>query len=92
MSTQRGLPRDTAADVHGLLEETFGGYYTGFEDYVTSDLPWHEWRFGGTLGFGGKLHLSPLRMYVGCYPEDCTPENDALIERVNRRLAEMWGS
>lgn len=85
------LERETAARVRGLLEETFGGYYTAFEDYMTSDLPWHEWRFQGSLGFGGKLHFNGMRLYVGCYPEDRTPENDALIDRVNSRLREMHG-
>lgn len=87
------LDRDTAAHVRGLLEETFGGHYDGFERYFTEPHPFacHEWRFQGSLGFGGKLYLSLGRLHVSCYPEYRTPERDALIERVNRRLEELTG-
>lgn len=46
-----------------------------------------EHRFGGLLGFGGKLHWAHGRLYVSCYQEDRTPERAAMIERANARLA-----
>ncbi|GGM52605.1 hypothetical protein ACFFX1_55460 [Dactylosporangium sucinum] len=45
-----------------------------------------EFRFMGSLGFGGKLYVEPGRWRVGCYPEDLTPERAAVIERVNAVL------
>lgn len=53
-----------------------------------------EWRFGGSLGFGGKFWADTLgkRHYITCYPEDSTPEREKLIREVNARLAalEWW--
>lgn len=85
----RRLDGAFAARVRALLEDEFGGYYAGFEDYLTSDCPWHEWRFGGSLGTGGKLHFNARKLYVGCYPEDRTAVNDGLIDSVNTRLEAM---
>lgn len=50
-----------------------------------------EFRFMGTLGFGGKLHVTRRvpRLRVDCYPEDLTPERAETIERTNRVLAEL---
>lgn len=72
------------------VNDAFGpGYWDGFEDYMATDLPWHEWRFGGQLGFGGKVNLGGGRLYVSCYPEDRSPGIDLGIERLNERLAEV---
>lgn len=46
-----------------------------------------EWRIQGELGFGGKFR--PSRWTVDCYREDITPERAQIIERTNRRLAEL---
>lgn len=60
-----------------------------------------EFRFCGKLGFGGKFHMHPTsfampnartgdyRAYVSCYPEDRTPECEALIEAANERLTKL---
>ncbi len=48
-----------------------------------------EWRFCGLLGFGGKFRTDHDRVYVDCYPEDRTPERDALMEKINQLLKEM---
>lgn len=47
-----------------------------------------EFRFQGALGFGGKIWADRIqpRMWVSCYPEDRTPERDAMIDRANQRL------
>lgn len=42
-----------------------------------------EFRFMGCLGFGGKFYNCNRRWYVGCYPEDETPERLEKINRVN---------
>ena len=42
-----------------------------------------EWRFGGHLGFGGKLWRLRNTLSVDCYAEDRTPERQLIIERTN---------
>ena len=54
--------------------------------------PVTEYRFIGALGFGGKFWINDGRLYVTCYREDETPERLAMIERANRRLAELDGA
>jgi hypothetical protein len=51
-----------------------------------------EFRFQGHLGFGGKIHRNSNRnalFYVDYYPEDKTPERDAMQDNANTRLAEI---
>lgn len=49
-----------------------------------------EFRFQGSLGFGGKLyHSSNGHDRVDCYPEDATPERRTAIVRANARLREL---
>lgn len=45
-----------------------------------------EWRFRGSLGFGGKLYVEPDRWRVDCYCEDLTPERAETIRYVNAAL------
>ena len=45
-----------------------------------------EWRFQGSLGFGGKFWHNEGRWYISCYPEDSTREIKATIEKVNAHL------
>lgn len=53
----------------------------------SGDAPTREWRFCGSLGFGGKFRFP--RMTVDCYPEDKTPERLKAIEVTNAHLAEL---
>src|ERR1700738_5082838 len=51
---------------------------------------YHEYRFMGALGFGGKFRNNGNRdntPYVDCYPEDETPARLRMIEAANVRLA-----
>lgn len=49
----------------------------------------NEFRFMGTLGFGGKVWSGrgTRPPYVTCYPEDRTPERDQTISVVNQKLS-----
>jgi hypothetical protein len=61
-------------------------------DFVTSFLRNRrltEWRFGGTLGMGGKFWRYDGRYYVTCYPEDRTGSRIDTIDRVNHLLATL---
>jgi hypothetical protein len=51
-----------------------------------------EYRFGGVLGFGGKIFLSLDRVYITQYLEDETVETRWLIARANRLIAEYCSS
>jgi hypothetical protein len=53
-----------------------------------------EYRFCGALGFGGKFRNNGNHdntPYVDCYPKDETPARLVMIERANKRLAELFG-
>ncbi|WP_426513135.1 hypothetical protein ACPPVO_22415 [Dactylosporangium sp. McL0621] len=45
-----------------------------------------EFRFMGSLGFGGKLYVEPRRWRVSCYREDETPERVEAIRVTNEAL------
>ena len=64
--------------------------------WTTQD--WYEWRFGGNLGFGGKLwrekrgfygegHVSNLR--VSCYSEHDCEKTEKIVENTNRELVKI---
>ncbi len=59
-------------------------------DFVQTFLntPCREYRFIGTLGFGGKFWRMQRRYYVSCYPEDidATGERRIAIAKVNQLL------
>ncbi len=61
---------------------------SSFISYMTLDDVWggHEWRFGGALGFGGKLYSNAGRVYVSYYPEDMTEELDSIVSEVNEAI------
>lgn len=45
-----------------------------------------EYRFMGSLGFGGKFWLHRDGMHVSCYREDLTPAREATIAETNIAL------
>lgn len=59
-----------------------------FLRYVTrSNSADSEWRFGGWLGFGGKLYSNSQGVYVDCYSEDKSSIVAFVIKIVNERIA-----
>jgi len=50
-----------------------------------------EYRFQGSLGFGGKFWNCNGQWYVSAYPEDVTacPERQQMIDAVNAALTEL---
>jgi hypothetical protein len=61
----------------------------GFVVAHTTDGGCWEFRFQGSLGFGGKFRNDAGRWRVDCYREDETPERLAVIEATNLALARM---
>jgi hypothetical protein len=50
----------------------------------------YEYRFIGTLGFGGKLYYTHSKgFYVSCYREDETPEILETINKINNLLNQL---
>jgi len=47
----------------------------------------NQYRFIGTLGFGGKIYYSISKgFWVDCYPEDLNDERSEKIQEINRSL------
>lgn len=63
---------------------------------VTDDThPTSEYRFGGSIGFGGKFRNNGNRNdtpHVDCYREEESPEVNAAIERANLTLTEIFAA
>lgn len=56
--------------------------------HTGKDIPkCDEWRFQGSLGFGGKYRSKTNK--VDCYPEDETPQRLDVIKRLNKALEEL---
>jgi len=48
----------------------------------------NEWRFIGSLGFGGKYWSG--RNEISCYPEDLTTERERIIKIANEMLSKIF--
>lgn len=78
---------DVIADVAGANKHSYDR-----RSFIQCALNWDyrfnfEYRFQGTLGFGGKIWL-PLdgEPYISCYREDDSPERLETIEKTNALL------
>lgn len=49
-----------------------------------------EYRFQGSLGFGGKLYWGHRRLWVDYYVESSTPARRVAKRTTNQRLQEIW--
>ena len=95
---RRSLTEQEANAVYSILVEECGASRRpeeklSFMFYMTDDgHPLKEWRFQGSLGFGGKCRINSNHEhpYVDCYPEDETPARRRAIDRANARLAAMF--
>lgn len=58
--------------------------------HTESKLRTSEWRFQGTIGFGGKFYYDgwgPMR--IDCYVEERSRANAKTIETVNKKLGAL---
>ena len=60
-----------------------------FIAYCKENGETREWRFCGSLGFGGKFWRNNGKLYVNCYREDENPYRQMTILRANDRLSEL---
>ncbi len=76
-------------DVWAILVDECGARDDAFMEFICNWPKCVEFRFGGKLGFGGKVWADRDRIHVTCYPEDMTDERRAIIERTNDRLSKL---
>jgi hypothetical protein len=86
-----------ASRIRSVLREECGfesDYVDGaLERWLISGASGGEYRFQGSLGFGGKLYVEDHgdRWRVSCYREDETSERREAIRKANKRLRELQG-
>lgn len=94
------LTRDQANAVYDILIEECGATdprgheRVSFAYYMMDERSFKEFRFQGSLGFGGKCRLNgnyPVP-YVDCYREDQTTERLVMILRANERIAALFNA
>lgn len=73
--------------IYNLLVTHVGAPEGLRQQFILSWGTMTEFRFIGSLGFGGKFWKARDRYYVTCYPEDETPGRQVLIQEANRLLA-----
>lgn len=94
------LTHEAAESIYWILREEVGAPERWHDYFVHSQttrfVP--EFRFSGSLGFGGKFWRNPgflpdgswgERWYVNYYNEDATEERDAAMQRANERLGRL---
>lgn len=73
-----------------VLVDECGADPDGLSDFLAHWPECHEYRFIGSLGFGGKVWADRFydgwRLSVTCYSEDKTPERERAIGRAQSRL------
>ncbi len=93
MSNSMNKTKLTLSQIWDLLVKHAGAWEEGrrefmakSSDYYASNRPL-EYRFMGTLGFGGKLWLNNgPHPYVNCYREDETEGRRKIMEIANGEL------
>lgn len=75
-------------EVYTILVTVCGAHEDERDSFVAgwNDPTGNEWRFRGSLGFGGKVYRSMGSYRVNCYEEDRTPERYSCITRANKAL------
>ena len=82
------MTKETANKIYDVLVSIGGAdemMRDAFVGYHLDEQQYHEWRFAGKLGFGGKYRSEYNK--VDCYREDETPDRLRLINEINGALA-----
>ena len=91
------LTAEIANKIYDILVVTVGARDDGWtrECFVHSEMKSlifgsSEYRFVGSLGFGGKFRRSRYNgWYVDCYPEDENPARREKLKNANMALKEL---
>ncbi len=82
------IPREVASKIYDMLQQHCGATDYWRENFLQCQGDGcREYRFQGSLGFGGKFWSESWR--VSCYIEDETPERMQAIKAANESLAEL---
>jgi len=82
------------AEECGANDQAFHGERASFVRYMTDEESSKEYRFQGSLGFGGKCRITsnhPIP-YVDFYPEDHSVARENMADRANARIAELFAA
>lgn len=84
----RKFTEKEADEIWTILVQNVRAHEHMRDDFVCHAVheQWTEYRFGGMLGFGGKVWNNMGRVYINAYDEDCTPEIDVIINKTNKLL------
>lgn len=89
----------TANKIWDILIEYAGryDYMHGETDYdrlafvtLATEGRWTQFRFQGSLGFGGKVYYGGPGFVVTCYREDETPDRVAAMATTNAALEQLF--
>lgn len=76
--------------IFNILVEHAGAHEDDKKQFLVAQAnrkyPCREFRFCGSLGFGGKFWNNNGKLYINCYQEDETPKRNRIIKLVNRIL------
>jgi hypothetical protein len=86
------ISNETVANlIYDILVSTCGASDNGWGRYdFVHHFPTSEYRFQGSLGFGGKFWVNHGCWYVNCYREDETPGRLDAIASANVRLENLY--
>jgi len=85
-----GIPRNVASQVFDLLVKHAEANESDRDSFLhAQERGCTEYRFCGSLGFGGKFWDNAGRWYVTCYSEDETPARLTAIDATNTALAAL---
>lgn len=100
MSSGPTITEEVANKIYDILIEHAGCYdptKNGHEDHsrwqfvhYATEGTWTEFRFGGPLGFGGKVWNCNGHWYVTCYREDEKAVQKRIIRKTNEALDKLW--
>lgn len=96
MKKMRKLDLADLTKLYAILVFHCGAPQADLEQFIRYVLTWDptrslEWRFQGSLGFGGKIWLyNSEAPYVNFYPEDSTPLRERAVLKANDELAELF--
>lgn len=89
------IPETIANKIYDILTAECGAPDWMRDDFVyfcTNLFQSREYRFIGSLGFGGKFWHNDGRFYVNCYPEDMTVPRAEAIKSANEKLAAVYSA
>lgn len=82
------LTEEQANKIYDILVTDCGALENNREMFIYQETKERvtEWRFCGSLGFGGKFWNDYGAWRISCYPEDSTPAREKLIQQTNQKL------